>query len=62
MNVAGIVKLTTCPYNNAHQILPRRFQRHLVKCARQHPHIKLEVCPFNASHRIVSEKLGVSFL
>uniref|UniRef100_A0A336MSV6 CSON003563 protein n=1 Tax=Culicoides sonorensis TaxID=179676 RepID=A0A336MSV6_CULSO len=45
-------KLLTCPYNDSHQILLYRFQKHLVKCARQHPHIKLEVCPFNASHRI----------
>lgn len=48
-----------CPYNDAHQILQYRFQKHIVKCARQHPHIKLLVCPFNSCHRIVPEKMKV---
>lgn len=48
-----------CPYNDAHQILQYRFQKHIVKCARQHPHIKLLVCPFNSCHRIAPEKMKV---
>ena len=33
-------------------------QRHLVKCAKNHPDSKVEVCPFNSCHRVVGEAMG----
>lgn len=52
-------KTLICPYNDSHLIRISKFQRHLIKCEKQHPHIILDVCPYNASHRIKPELLKV---
>ncbi len=44
--------LISCPYNPCHQIKPSRIQYHLIKCARQHPHLDMAVCPYNATHHV----------
>ncbi|XP_063706386.1 uncharacterized protein LOC134835437 [Culicoides brevitarsis] len=51
--------LISCPYDVTHQLIPCRYQKHIIKCARQHPHIKLEVCPFNSTHHIKPELFAV---
>ncbi|CAG0915624.1 unnamed protein product [Notodromas monacha] len=45
-------KTLECPYNPAHQIRSDVFQRHLIKCAKNHPGVELETCPLNLLHRI----------
>ena len=47
-------KFMVCPYEKHHLILSHKFQRHLVKCEKNH---KLEInkfftCPFDASHKL----------
>lgn len=41
-----------CPYEKSHIILKSRIQYHLIKCAKNHPHIKLERCPFDVTHHL----------
>ncbi|XP_058061644.1 uncharacterized protein LOC131211963 [Anopheles bellator] len=46
-----------CPFNRLHQVPPKSFGKHLVKCQRQNPEIKLERCPLNSYHMMPKEKI-----
>ncbi|XP_052867426.1 gametocyte-specific factor 1-like [Anopheles cruzii] len=46
-----------CPFNRLHQVPPKTFGKHLVKCQRQNPEIKLERCPLNSYHMMPKEKI-----
>ncbi|XP_046844709.1 gametocyte-specific factor 1-like [Xenia sp. Carnegie-2017] len=46
-------KLVVCPYDPSHRIAVKRFQRHLVKCRKNHPDKDFVSCPFNASHKVL---------
>lgn len=48
--------LVTCPYNKFHQIRNSRIRYHIIKCAKNHPHVELLVCPYNATHRFPEEQ------
>jgi len=45
-----------CPYDPSHMVDAKRFQRHLMKCGRQHPNAKVKTCPFNARHVVKVEE------
>nr|XP_040232942.2 gametocyte-specific factor 1 homolog [Anopheles coluzzii] len=57
MEVPNYGTVVVCPYNNAHQILAERLQKHLVKCRRQYPNAKITACPFNNAHHIPEQEL-----
>ncbi|XP_054011405.1 uncharacterized protein LOC128894033 isoform X1 [Hylaeus anthracinus] len=41
---------TTCPFDNVHQILDGRLQKHIFKCRQNYPQITKVTCPFDATH------------
>ncbi|MES1904680.1 MAG: factor 1-like [Paramarteilia canceri] len=47
-----------CPYDEQHLVRQYRMARHLIKCAKNHPHIKLRTCPFNSMHHIKEEEFN----
>nr|ACO11280.1 Gametocyte-specific factor 1 [Caligus rogercresseyi] len=47
-----------CPLEISHRILPSRFQYHLVRCKRSHPHVHLKICPFNSTHYLEEQKFS----
>nr|ACO10875.1 Gametocyte-specific factor 1 [Caligus rogercresseyi] len=47
-----------CPFEISHRILPSRFQYHLVRCKRSHPHVHLKICPFNSTHYLEEQKFS----
>ncbi|KAM7348290.1 gametocyte-specific factor 1 homolog [Cochliomyia hominivorax] len=49
--------LLTCPYNESHLILRKRFQVHLIRCRRSYPNAAVVVCPFNVTHRVKKVEL-----
>jgi len=51
--------LKTCPFNPAHQILPKRWLTHLVRCEKVNPiqASKMKKCLWNVAHRIEANKL-----
>lgn len=55
----GYENTVVCPYNKSHIILKQRIQTHLIKCAKQHPHIHLETCPFDITHKFPKEEMNV---
>ncbi|XP_014085329.1 gametocyte-specific factor 1 homolog [Bactrocera oleae] len=49
-NTAG--DIVTCPYDNAHRVLRKRLQLHLIKCRLNYPHVELQKCPLNQLHLV----------
>ncbi|CAF3549666.1 unnamed protein product, partial [Adineta steineri] len=46
-----------CPYHPDHKVLAKRFQYHIMKCAKANPHIRRVKCSFNATHLITPNEL-----
>ena len=46
-----------CPYNKAHEILVTRWQKHLIKCRKQHPNSGIVICKYVWSHHIPKEEI-----
>jgi len=49
--------LLVCPYDEVHVVSVLRFQRHLLKCRKNHPDKDLVKCPYNATHILLRDKL-----
>ncbi|CAF1082465.1 unnamed protein product [Didymodactylos carnosus] len=46
-----------CPFDTNHKVLAKRFQYHLMRCAKANPHIRRVKCSFNATHLTTPEEL-----
>ncbi|CAF1670463.1 unnamed protein product [Didymodactylos carnosus] len=46
-----------CPFDPNHKVLAKRFQYHLVRCAKANPTIRRVKCVFNASHLMRPDEL-----
>ena len=46
-----------CPYNKAHEILVTRWDKHLIRCRKQHPNSGIVICKFVWSHHIPKEEI-----
>ena len=51
-------ELVTCPYKPEHQVSINRFQKHLVKCSKEHKTSQFEVCWLNSSHHIPQQEMA----
>lgn len=56
-NTAG--DIVTCPYDNAHRVLRKRLQLHLIKCRLNYPHVELQKCPLNQLHLVPEQDFEV---
>ncbi|CAF4742942.1 unnamed protein product, partial [Rotaria magnacalcarata] len=46
-----------CPYDLNHKVLAKRFQYHIMRCAKANPHIRRVKCSFNATHLVTPSEL-----
>ncbi|CAF4706548.1 unnamed protein product [Rotaria sp. Silwood1] len=46
-----------CPYDLNHKVLAKRFQYHIMRCAKANPHIRRVKCSFNATHLTTPNEL-----
>lgn len=46
-----------CPYDPNHKVLAKRFQYHIMRCAKAYPHIRRVKCSFNATHLTAPSEL-----
>ncbi|CAF1213282.1 unnamed protein product [Adineta ricciae] len=46
-----------CPYHPDHKVLAKRFQYHVMRCAKAYPHIRRVKCSFNATHLTTPSEL-----
>ena len=45
-----------CPFDDTHQILAKRWVRHIARCRVNFPHLDVKTCSFNARHIVPADK------